>query len=599
MEEKEFPRGQLNPTILSTLLEKDKYGYEIIEEIKNKTGIEIKQPSLYSSLKRMEAQKFISSYWQDSSIGGKRHYYCLTAIGREFLEKNPVDFSIFSKSNEEPEKKINEEENIKNTFEEIGNKIQDAINTIKQEKPLFAQQDNIFSAIKEPSKEEKPEEQKIDENYKQYDLFENVKQEEKPRTTDNIERQTAYTNERQRNLHRKNSSDPYQLKHLEEDELRNEFERLKNQKLGISSQQFTSSAPKQEQEIKIEPKVENQSNIWLDRNNYINEEKNKAEREERNEEALKIHIAQNEKNNDIKDDGKFITERINVEDISKQRISPSTLNIESANYSSFLNSKACENKEEREDQEKFLQDVSEMYSKNIEKPKYDYNQSLANMEDKFKKYINNRNNPDFEYNQEHEKIIQEEVYERVKNTRNVFNSYKSLEAYFNSKGIGFYPYVKKEKSANQYVNYSFVRFIRGCIFSFYSIILALLFYFGINAVAIGKITYLVLPILAVFLTIYYAFDYFKTRKNKIIQVKESEVSPIILPVIAACAVLVIIAINLTIGFQNGNALYYFPLLIYPICLAIHIALIVPLNKLIKFFILKFREKRLNKLGNNV
>ena len=418
----------------------------------------------------------------------KTPYYCLTAIGREFLEKNPVDFSIFSKSNEEPEKKINEEENIKNTFEEIGNKIQDAINTIKQEKPLFAQQDNIFSAIKEPSKEEKPEEQKIDENYKQYDLFENVKQEEKPRTTDNIERQTTYTNERQRNLHRKNSSDPYQLKHLEEDELRNEFERLKNQKLGISSQQFTSSAPKQEQEIKIEPKVENQSNIWLDRNNYINEEKNKAEREERNEEALKIHIAQNEKNNDIKDDGKFITERINVEDISTNDFSFIKYSLQLLFFFKFKSNVKI--KKKRKTKKKFLQDVSEMYSKNIEKPKYDYNQSLANMEDKFKKHINNRNNPDFEYNQEHEKIIQEEVYERVKNTRNVFNSYKSLEAYFNSKGIGFYPYVKKEKSANQYVNYSFVRFIRGCIFSFYSIILALLFYFGINAVAMEKNNYL-------------------------------------------------------------------------------------------------------------
>lgn len=574
MEEKEFPRGKLNPTILSTLLEKDKYGYEIIEEIKNKTGIEIKQPSLYSSLKRMETQKFISSYWQDSSIGGKRHYYCLTAIGREFLEKNPIDFSIFINSNEEPEKKINEEENIKNTFKEIGDKIKDAISDIKsEEKPRFAQQDNIFNTIKETSKEEKKEEkseeQKIDENYKQFDLFANVKNEEKPKIDTG----------RQRNLHNKNSSDPYQLKHLEEDELKNEFERIKNEKLGVISQ----PSPKQEQEqaVKIEPKqeMENKPNVWLNRNNYMKEDKN--------EESIKVHIAQNEK-----DDGKFITERINVEDIPKQRVSPSTLNIESTNYSSFLNSKASENKEEREKQEKFLQDVSEMYSKKIEQPKYDYNQSLANMEDKFQKHIHDRNNPEFEYVQEPEKINQEEVYERVKNTGNIFNSYKSLEAYFNSKGIGFYPYIKKEKSANQYVNYSLVRFIRGCVFSIYSIILALCFYFGINAIAIGKVTYLILPILAISLTTYYAFDYFKTRKNKIIQIKESEVSPIVLPVISACAVLVVIAINLTIGFQYGNALYYFPLLIYPICLSIYIALIVPLNKLIKFFILKYREKRL-------
>ena len=46
MDINEFPRGQLNPTILSCLVSGDKYGYEIIEEIKAKTGIEIKQPSL-------------------------------------------------------------------------------------------------------------------------------------------------------------------------------------------------------------------------------------------------------------------------------------------------------------------------------------------------------------------------------------------------------------------------------------------------------------------------------------------------------------------------------------------------------------------------
>ena len=84
MELNELPRGQLNPTILSTMIAGDKYGYEIIDEIKDKTGIEIKQPSLYSSLKRMETQKLVSSYWRDSAIGGKRHYYCLTAEGRKY-----------------------------------------------------------------------------------------------------------------------------------------------------------------------------------------------------------------------------------------------------------------------------------------------------------------------------------------------------------------------------------------------------------------------------------------------------------------------------------------------------------------------------------
>ena len=58
----DIPRGQLSTIILMTLSERDKYGYEIIDEVlKNTNGkVSIKQPSLYSSLKRMEEQKLIS-----------------------------------------------------------------------------------------------------------------------------------------------------------------------------------------------------------------------------------------------------------------------------------------------------------------------------------------------------------------------------------------------------------------------------------------------------------------------------------------------------------------------------------------------------------
>ena len=60
----EIPRGQLNNVILSTMLDGDKYGYEIIEEISKWSNgkIELKQPSLYSALKRLETSEMLSSY---------------------------------------------------------------------------------------------------------------------------------------------------------------------------------------------------------------------------------------------------------------------------------------------------------------------------------------------------------------------------------------------------------------------------------------------------------------------------------------------------------------------------------------------------------
>ncbi len=79
-------RGFVNQKILESLISGDKYGYEIIKEVKDKSDgkIELKQPSLYSSLKRFEQKGLISSYWGDSDIGGRRHYYSITEVGKNY-----------------------------------------------------------------------------------------------------------------------------------------------------------------------------------------------------------------------------------------------------------------------------------------------------------------------------------------------------------------------------------------------------------------------------------------------------------------------------------------------------------------------------------
>ena len=82
-------RGSVNNIILRTLVNGDKYGYEIIKEVEEYSNgkIILKQPSLYSSLTRFEEKKFVSSYWGDSDIGGRRHYYHLTEEGMEYYRR--------------------------------------------------------------------------------------------------------------------------------------------------------------------------------------------------------------------------------------------------------------------------------------------------------------------------------------------------------------------------------------------------------------------------------------------------------------------------------------------------------------------------------
>ncbi len=81
----------LIPLILYQLVEGDKYGYEIVKQIEDASNgcISIKQPTLYSVLKKLEHGRVISSYWQDSEIGGKRHYYKLTPNGKAQLDTYP------------------------------------------------------------------------------------------------------------------------------------------------------------------------------------------------------------------------------------------------------------------------------------------------------------------------------------------------------------------------------------------------------------------------------------------------------------------------------------------------------------------------------
>ena len=88
-----YGRGSVYTIILKALQSGDKYGYEICKEIeeKSKGAYILKQPSLYSGLKRLEAQKDVYSYWGDSDIGGRRHYYSLTEKGKERI--NRTNFS--------------------------------------------------------------------------------------------------------------------------------------------------------------------------------------------------------------------------------------------------------------------------------------------------------------------------------------------------------------------------------------------------------------------------------------------------------------------------------------------------------------------------
>ncbi|MDC3424503.1 PadR family transcriptional regulator [Aquibacillus sp. 3ASR75-11] len=88
---KEVLKGHIDTLILSLLHSRDMYGYELGKFVrkKNDNQFELKEGTLYLSLKRLEKNKWIESYWGDEQgAGGRRKYYKLTSLGEEgFIQK--------------------------------------------------------------------------------------------------------------------------------------------------------------------------------------------------------------------------------------------------------------------------------------------------------------------------------------------------------------------------------------------------------------------------------------------------------------------------------------------------------------------------------
>lgn len=83
-------RGHTDTIILRLLKEGDKYGYEITKLIFERSGnrYELKEATLYSSLKRLEKGGCITAYWGDESQGGRRRYYRITELGYQTYDTN-------------------------------------------------------------------------------------------------------------------------------------------------------------------------------------------------------------------------------------------------------------------------------------------------------------------------------------------------------------------------------------------------------------------------------------------------------------------------------------------------------------------------------
>lgn len=82
--ETEVKRGVMQVAVMC-LLEKDRYGYDIIRSLKD-VGLGVEEGTLYPILRRLEDERILSSRWVTEGPR-PRKYYAITEYGREIRGK--------------------------------------------------------------------------------------------------------------------------------------------------------------------------------------------------------------------------------------------------------------------------------------------------------------------------------------------------------------------------------------------------------------------------------------------------------------------------------------------------------------------------------
>lgn len=80
----QFKKGVLELCVLAILDKKDRYGYELVNEISK--NITISEGTIYPLLRRLKDEGYFTTYLQESQEGPPRKYYRLTELGKETKE---------------------------------------------------------------------------------------------------------------------------------------------------------------------------------------------------------------------------------------------------------------------------------------------------------------------------------------------------------------------------------------------------------------------------------------------------------------------------------------------------------------------------------
>ena len=90
----QFKKGVLELIVLESVRQRDRYGYELVEEVSK--VVDVNEGTIYPLLKRLTNEHYFETYLRESTEGPPRKYYHVTAAGilyRDQLEKEWIQLS--------------------------------------------------------------------------------------------------------------------------------------------------------------------------------------------------------------------------------------------------------------------------------------------------------------------------------------------------------------------------------------------------------------------------------------------------------------------------------------------------------------------------
>ena len=92
----QYKKGVIELCVLSKLVKKDMYGYELSEIISKQ--IDISDGTIYSILRKLKTDGLVNTYLSEDSSGPPRKYYSITKLGLESFERDSNEWFKFTKA---------------------------------------------------------------------------------------------------------------------------------------------------------------------------------------------------------------------------------------------------------------------------------------------------------------------------------------------------------------------------------------------------------------------------------------------------------------------------------------------------------------------